>query len=125
MHRQKADDTELVYSYACYNVNRDGWEAAQKGEDGRIVIARETLAEPKSPWNQKRRSGRKKRTEDVMQEFSLQALLDEKKITVKNARGTWRTDDKGIDMIAQKLLFKFFCEYRRSGVIPADVSFFV
>ena len=38
-----ADDTMLIYSYCCYNVNNDDWREMQKMEDGEIFIDRAAL----------------------------------------------------------------------------------
>ena len=56
-----ADDTMLIYSYCCYNVNNDDWREMQKMEDGEIFIDRAALVEPEIHRKMKRMpSGRKK-----------------------------------------------------------------
>ncbi len=49
-----ADDTMLIYSYCCYNVNNDDWREMQKMEDGEIFIDRAALVEPEIHRKMKR-----------------------------------------------------------------------
>ena len=56
-----ADDTMLIYSYCCYNVNNGDWREMQKKEEGEIFIDRAALVEPEIHQKIKRMpSGRKK-----------------------------------------------------------------
>ncbi|MGF0019912.1 hypothetical protein [Sporofaciens sp. SGI.106] len=60
-----ADDTMLIYSYCCYNVNNDDWGKMKKMEDGEIFIDRAALGEPEIHRKMKRMSsGRKKLIEN-------------------------------------------------------------
>lgn len=126
MNLREADDTMLIYSYCCYNVNNDNWQEMQRTEDGEIYIDRESLIEPEIHQKLKRMpDGRKKIVEKrIPREFSLAALLESEQITIKNASGTWRNTQEGIDMMACKMLFKMFNEYQETGVIPEHVSIF-
>lgn len=126
MNLREADDTMLIYSYCCYNVNNDDWREMQEKEDGDIFIDRESLVEPEIHQKLKRMpSGRKKVFEKrVHRDYSLSELIEEGHISIKNASGTWRTTTEGIDMMACKMLFKLFYDYQETGIVPEHISFF-
>ena len=51
-------------------------------------------------------------------------LFEDGKIKVKNASGTWKTTESGIDIMALKILSKMFDEYQETGKVPEHVSWF-
>ena len=55
---------------------------------------------------------------------SLDELINQGKIIVTNASGTWKTNENGIDFMAQRILSKIIHEYIVSGRMPQKVGFF-
>ena len=121
-----ADDTMLIYSYCCYNVNNDDWREMQKMEDGEIFIDRAALVEPEIHRKMKRMpSGRKMLIEKrVPRDYSFSDMLGAGQVTIKNASGTWMKSPDGIDLMACKMLYKFFREYQETGVIQEHIEYF-
>ena len=121
-----ADDTMLIYSYCCYNLNNDDWREMQKMEDGEIFIDRAALVEPEIHRKMKRTpSGRKMLIEKrVPRDYSFSDMLGAGQVTIKNASGTWMKSPDGIDLMACKMLYKFFREYQETGVIQEHIGYF-
>lgn len=121
-----ADVTMLIYSYCCYNVNNDDWRKMQKMEDGEIFIDRAALVEPEIHQKMKRMpSGRKKLIKKrVPRDYSFSDMLGAGQVTIKNASGTWMMSPDGIDLMACKMLYKFFREYQEIGVIQEHIGYF-
>jgi len=126
MYLTAYDDTLLMYTYCCYNVNLKDYEKYKKMVDGEIVIARDALVEPEIHRKLKRMpSGRKRMVEKrVRRDVPWEELYAGGKIEVKNASGTWCTDSDGIDIMAWKMLYELFNEYQDTGEIPEQMSFF-
>ena len=126
MNLIEADDTMLIYGYCCYNLNCDGCMEMSKKEDGEIYIDRDALVVPEIHSKIKRMpSGRKKCiTKRIPREYSISNLIETKKILVKNASGTWKTTEDGIDIMAIKMLYKLFYEYQIMGDVVEEISIF-
>ena len=43
---QAFDDTLVIYSYCCYNLNIDGYERFRGLDDGELYIERDAFVEP-------------------------------------------------------------------------------
>ena len=126
MNLLESDDTFLIYSYCCYNLNNENFREMKEKEDGEIYITRESLVEPEIHQKLKRMpSGRKKLiVKRIHKDFSMRDLFQEGCITVKNASGTWKTNADGIDIMACRLIYKLFYEYQDSGIVPNCISIF-
>ena len=95
-------------------------------EDGEIFIDRAALVEPEIHRKIKRMpGGRKKLIEKrVLRNYSLSDMLGAGQVTIKNASGTWMKSPDGIDLMACKMLYKFFREYQETGVIQEHIEYF-
>ena len=123
---QEADDTLVIYSYCCYNINNEGWERFENASDGELYIDRDAFVEPEIHEKPKKApSGRNKLVvKRVKRDFPFREYLDKEKIKVKNASGTWKTNSSGIDMIALQILLKMFDEYQEIGKVPEHIGLF-
>lgn len=121
------DDEQVVYKYACGNLNEelDEYHLKIANPDGIIAIDKDCFTEPEIHRKRKRtRSGRKKMVEKrIIQSFEYGSHIENGKITIKNASGCWRVID-GNDFMALHLLYKLFREYQEIGCIPQKVSIF-
>ena len=81
-----ADDTMLIYSYCCYNVNNDDWRKMKKMEDGEIFIDRAALVESDIHQKMKRMpSGRKMLIKKrIPRDYSFSDMLGAGQVTIKN-----------------------------------------
>ncbi len=124
---RQADESMLLYSYCCYDINLDNWREMKEAEDGELWIERSALVEPRIHKRIKRSpSGRKRiQTKRIEQYVHIGDLLSAGKVFVRNASGTWKTRESGVDMIAVVILRRIFSEYQRSGEVPKSVSMFV
>ena len=120
------DESLVLYSYCCYNLNNSDSVRFKATKDGELYIARESFIEPEIHEKLKKMtSGKKQRVvKRVIRDFSIDNLLEIDKIRVINASGTWQTTATGNDIIAIKLLFRLFNEYQRTGRIPEHVDCF-
>ena len=123
---QQADNTMVIYSYCCYNVNNADYKHFMEIEDGELYIDRDAFVEPEIHEKIKKiASGRKKViVKRIKKDAPFGELFEAGKIRVKNASGTWRTTESGIDIMALKILFKLFSEYQKTGGLPEHVSWF-
>lgn len=123
---QQYDDTLVVYLYCCYNINNDDYKHFMKIEDGEMYIERDAFVEPEIHEKvRKMASGRKKLiAKRIKKNVPFNELFETGKIKVKNASGTWRTTESGIDIMALKILFKMFNEYQETGELPEHVGWF-
>ena len=60
----------------------------------------------------------------IKQDVPFNELFEAGKIKVKNASGTWRTTESGMDIMALKILFKLFDEYQETGELPEHIECF-
>lgn len=118
------DNTTLIYTYCCYNVNSDDYKKYMELADGEIVIAKNALIEPEICSKKIPGSRKSIIKERIRREIPLEELFASGMITVKNAAGTWCTNSDGIDIMAVKMLFKLFNEYRGTGKIPKHIGWF-
>lgn len=123
---QQSDDTLVVYLYCCYNVNNDNYKHFMKFKDGELYIERDAFVEPEIHEKIKKTAfGRKKLVvKRVKRDVPIGELFEAGKIKVKNASGTWKTTESGIDIMALKILYKMFDEYQKTGEIPEHISWF-
>lgn len=123
---QQYDDTLVVYLYCCYNVNNDDYKHFMKIEDGELYVDRDAFVEPEIHEKiKKTASGRKKPiVKRIKKDVPFNELFEAGKIKVKNASGTWRTTESGIDIMALKILFKMFDEYQETGELPEHIGWF-
>ena len=124
---QEADDTLVMYSYCCYNLNIDGWERFKKAEDGELYIERDSFVEPEIHEKLKKMSsGRKKLiVKRVKRDFPFGEYLDKGKIKVKNASGTWKINPSGIDVVALHILLEILDRYQENGDVPERIGWCV
>lgn len=120
------DNTRLMYTYCSYDLNHPDWKKQREMADGEITIARDALVEPEiHRKNKKMPSGRKKFVEKrIVRDVAWNDILDNGKISIKNASGTWQITETGNDFLAIKLLFRMFDEYQKTGEIPKHVSLY-
>ena len=73
----QADGTAVIYSYCCFNLNREDWETARQTFDGALFIDRDAFVEPEIRERIKKTpSGRKRLvTKRVKRDVSPEALL--------------------------------------------------
>ncbi len=123
---QAFDDTLVIYSYCCYNLNIDGYERFRGLDDGELYIERDAFVEPEIHEKiKKTASGRKKLIiKRVKRDFPFHDFLETGKIKVKNASGTWEMNPSGIDRIALHILLEMFDEYQEAGKLPEHISWF-
>ena len=122
-----ADASMLLYSYCCYTLNEGERTNDSRDEDGELYIDRVCLTEPEIHEKIKRMpSGRKKRIVKriVCWDYDLSERISTGKIQIKNASGTWRTDENGTDIMAVSLLNKLFITYQKTGEVPAHIGFY-
>lgn len=125
-HLVQADETLVIYTCCCYNVNLPDYKRFMEIEDGELYIDRDAFVEPEIHKKiKKTSSGKKKKiTKRILRDVPLGELFETKKIRVKNASGTWKTMESGIDMMACKILFKMFNEYQEAGKLPDKIGWF-
>ena len=123
---QQYDDTPVVYLYCCYNVNNDDYKHFMKIEDGELYIERDAFVEPEIHEKIKKTAfGRKKLVvKRIKNDVPFDELFETGKIKVKNAGGTWRTTEFGIDIMALQILYKIFDEYQETGELPKHIAWF-
>lgn len=124
-HLVIADVSGLLYSYSCYDINRDGWETARDTEDGEIWISRDALPEPDLHERLRRLpSGRKQMdVKRIPRPVLCGELIKAGKVRIRNACGTWDTED-GTDRMVLRILCRFFEEYQLHGEPPEHISVF-
>ena len=120
---QEADDTLVIYSYRCSNINIKGWERFKDLEDGELYIERDAFVEPEIHEKLKRMpSGRKKLiVKRVKRDFPFGEYFAQGKIKVKNASGTWKTNPSGIDVMALYILLEILNSYQEIGRLPEKI----
>ncbi len=121
-----ADENTAIYTYCCYNLNIEGYDRRKNAMDGEITIELDAIPEPEIHEKLKRfPSGRKRLVvKRLPRNADIDKLIAEGKITVKNASGTWRTWENGVDTEARRVLWNIFDEYQITGALPKDVSGF-
>ena len=118
------DQTLIAYNYCCYNLNIENRDYFMKPQDGEIYIDPEALAEPEIREKVKKTpSGKKKIVKRIPVEVDIYQLLKDKKVSVKNASGTWYTID-GTDSVALHMLREIFLEYQLNGALPEHIFYF-
>lgn len=125
-HLVQADDTLVIYTYCCYNVNLPDYKHFMEMEDGELYIDRDAFVEPEIHEKTVRTaSGRKKTViKRVKRDVPFDELFENRKIKGKNASGTWKTAESGEDIMARKILFKLFNEYQEKGSFPETISWY-
>lgn len=122
---EQEDESIMIYSYCCYNLNDKNYESFCNIKDGEIYIERDALVEPDIHVRTKKIGKRKKTiTKRVKRDVPFDKLFEQGKVQVKNASGTWRTCPSGIDIIAMHILFNLFDEYQETGEIPKRINYF-
>ncbi len=122
---EQEDESIMIYSYCCYNLNDKNYESFCNIKDGEIYIDRDALVEPDIHVKTKKIGRRKKTiTKRVKRDVPFDKLFEQGKVQVKNASGTWRTYFRGIDIIAMHILFNLFNEYQETGEIPKRIIYF-
>ena len=124
----EADESMLIYIYSAFNwnIHEESYRKKMDIKDGEIYIDQDTLIEPIIVQKMKRMpSGRKKIIEKkLIQKVDVQALYRLGKIKIKNASGTWKKDENGIDRISWYLIREMYKEYQETGQIPETVIAF-
>ena len=120
----QADETLVMYTYCCFNNNNEDYKRYVNSKDGEIYIDRAAFAGPEIQTKKKKSSGKsitviKRSPRDVQ----FDELIRSGGIKVKNASGTWRTTDFGIDVMALRILFKLFDEYQKTGTVPEHIGY--
>ncbi|MBQ6366960.1 MAG: hypothetical protein IJJ30_00220 [Erysipelotrichaceae bacterium] len=118
------DKKTVIYSYCCYNLSQSNWKEMKEKWDGEICLSRGSFIELEIHERIKRTpSGKKKlNIKRIPRNVWPGGLAKEGKLTVKNASGTWKTNDDGIDFMAFRLVMKLITEYQLSGLIPQCTS---
>lgn len=109
-HLAQANETRVIYTYCCYNVNLPDHKHFMNMEDSELYIDRNAFVEQEIHKRIiKTASGRKKNiVKRITRDVSFDELFKEGKIKVKNTSGTWRTVEFGFDIIALNIMFKIF-----------------
>ena len=120
-----SDDSGLLYSYSCYDLNREGWQQVRDTEDGEIWIARDALTEPEIHEKLKRLpSGRKKMIiKRIPRPVPFDQLFEAGKIRISNAGGNWETESQN-DTMSMRVLFRIYDEYQLQGKPPEHIFIF-
>ncbi len=122
-----ADETILLYSYCCYTLNEWERKSDRRDADGELIIDRSCLVEPEIHEKLKRMpSGRKKLVVKriIRWDYHIPEWMHSGMLQIKNASGTWTTDEDGIDIMAVSLLYKLFNTYQETGDIPQHIGFY-
>ncbi len=118
------DDTKAVFAYGCYNMKNIDWQKNIGTEDGKITIQLDALIKPIYARKSKRISGVKTKIIKGYQPVYTNGyeLLNNNKMKVVNASGTWETPTDGIDIIAIEIASKIASMHYYSGEIPSVVN---
>ena len=121
------DETTLLYSYCCYTLNEWERKSDRRDADGELIIDRSCFVEPEIHKKLKRMpSGKKKLVVKrvIVWDYDYPEWIRTKKIQIRNASGTWKTDANGCDFMAVSLLYKLLNTYQETGVIPSHVGYY-
>ena len=119
-----SDGSGFFYLYACCNLNMpEAHDSARDAVDGEIWISRDSLPEPEIHEKIRRMpSGRRKLVVRRIQRWpSVEELIAGRKITVRNAGGTWQTKES-VDIMALRLINRILMDYQEKGSMPDHVS---
>ena len=113
------NETEVVYEYACYNLNNDEHELAKESYSGLITIKKKAFFEPEIREKIKRfPNGKKKKLiKRIHKNVDFDILIREKQIIIKNSDFCW-LKYLDVDIMARKLITKLFDEYQDNSIIP-------
>lgn len=117
------NEAEVVYEYACYNLNNDDYELAKESFCGLITIKKNAFVEPEIHEKIKRFPNGKKELiiKRVKREVDYETLFDTGQITIKNSTYCWKTIS-GFDIMALKLIWKIFSIYQDNSLIPKSIA---
>ena len=118
------DEETVIYEYGSYNLNEPNYINEQKIADGIITIKKNALIEPDIHNKIKRLpNGKKKRIiKRVPKEIHLSQLFENKFIIVENCSHCWKTNENGIDVMADTTVWYIFLEYQEKGQLPESLS---
>lgn len=118
------DEKTVIYAYGSYNLNEPRFINEQKIADGVITIEKSALIEPDIHDKIKRLpNGKKKRIiKRIPKDISLSNLFENKLIIIENCSHCWKTDENGIDVMANTTVWYIFLEYQEKGSLPETLS---
>ena len=117
------NDTEVIYEYACYNLNNDEYELAKESYSGLITIKKNAFIEPEIHEKIKRfPNGKKKKViKRIHKSVDYDEYIQIGIITIKNSDYCWKTCS-GFDIMALKLIYKILDMYQNESVIPERIG---
>ncbi len=118
------DEETVIYEYGSYNLNEPNYTNEQKIADGIITIKKIALIEP-DIHNKTRRlpNGKKKElTKRVPKEIHLSQLFENNSVIVENCSHCWKTDENGVDVMANTTVWYIFLDYQEKGCLPEHLS---
>lgn len=117
------DDDRIVYCYSSFNLNFENGSEYEKAMDGEITINQKALAKlaykKTEKWHPSSRL-----QERMRKDASFFSLYESGEIDIKNASGTWKKNENGIDTAALRLLDRIEDSYRKNETMPEKVAFF-
>lgn len=118
------DEETVIYEYGSYNLNEPKYENRNRISDGIITILKNSLVEPEIYDKIKRfPNGKKKRIiKRVPKEIHLSQLFENKFIIVENCSHCWKTNENGVDVMADTTVWYIFLEYQEKGCLPEHLS---
>ncbi|MBO5245052.1 MAG: hypothetical protein J6B02_03015 [Selenomonadales bacterium] len=118
------DEDTVIYEYAPYDLNEDGYADGYFIRDGLIIIARSAFVEPEIREKIKRKpSGRKVLiVKCIVREVDYARLFRGGKVIVENSRFCKKPVWNGIDQMTLRLVRYIFELYQRDGDIPSSVG---
>lgn len=114
------DEKTVIYEYGGYNLNE-----AQIC-DGIITISRNCFLEPEIHQKIKKMPSGKKKiiTKRISIDVDCSKMIKDGLIVIENCSNCWKTtDDKHIDIMALRILFKLFLKYQEEGKVPESISY--
>lgn len=117
------NETEVVYEYACYNLNNGEYELAKESYSGVITIKKNAFVEPEIHERIKRfPNGKKKKViKRIHRSVDYGKYIQTGQITIKNSDYCWKTYS-GFDLMALKLIFKILDKYQDDSIIPERIA---
>lgn len=118
------DEETVIYEYGSYNLNEPDYTNEQKIADGIIQIKKIALIEPDIHNTIKRLpSGKKKEIiKRVAKEIRLSQLFANNSIILENCSHCWKTNENGVDVMANTTVWYIFLEYQEKGYLPEYLS---
>lgn len=122
----KKEEDYYIFEYSPYSYDMDNWKEAKDSYDGMIYIHQDYFPNPQIITKRKKRpNGRKVWIEkQVYPEIDYEMFLQNGKIKIDNSRYAWNISDEGIDVLALKLIFYLYEEYKKLGKVPEHFGIF-